>query len=118
MVESLCSCQIPSCLQDDIGLEMDCIHVFKHDHPYQIVHIEILCGKIVSYISCSRGSKKKKIFISNFAHDVYFKGSKHHVYVLPRVDVWFISKTPSVEEAFEMWNYGEASAPKYDIIFC
>ncbi len=118
MVESLCSCQMTSCLQDDAMLEVDCIHTFKHDRPRPITHYDLACGKIISYVSCSRFAKIKKVLLVNHPHHIYCKGVKYHVYYLPRSDVWFYCKTASMDEAFEMWDFGRRFAGKYDRIYC
>ncbi len=118
LVESLCSCQLPNCLQDDVMLETDCIHLFKHTRPRPISNFDVACGKVIKYVSCSRFAKIKKIFIVNHPYGTYFKGVKYRVYYLPRVDVWFFCKSPSMEEAFEMWDFGRTFAEKNDKISC
>ncbi len=118
VVESVCTCQIPTCLQDDVLLEIDCSHAFKHRRSAPITHYDPSSGAILQYRSCSRNIKMKKVFMFNNPYSVYYKGTKYYIYCMPRPDVWFYSKSSKMGEAFESWDFGNSTAGTYNNIYC
>ncbi len=61
--------------------------------------------------------RQKKIIIK-YPQNIYYRGVKYNIYCLPRPDVWFFSSSNSMQEAFEIWDFGQTSAEKYNNIYC
>ncbi len=109
-VEGLCTCQLPTCILEDMIYQGACIHENSHKRAFPIPLYSggIYEYSVISFIDdCSRIKKNKRTLVFNGSRPgLRFKRRRMFAYFIPRSDIWYYSEYPVINSSFENWNFG------------